>query len=479
MLVPVYDIVNCGPRHRFSANGKIVHNCDFLNVQNLPNKRVSRMREAFRAPSGQHIVVVDSSQIELRMNMWFCGQHDKLELLRSGGDIYKAEAASQFNIDETDVNSQQRQYGKIIQLGCLAEGTQVLTHLGLVPIEDVTPSHMVWDGVEWVHHDGVIYKGYKEVITYDGLTATPDHKVWTEGHRDPISIGRAASEMERLTRTGRGRTPLRLLGGEEQSVHSRKRRSVYTLPMRLWDRTIRKLGNTFPERIKPEATKAQVFDILNAGPRNRFTANGRLVSNCGYRMGAKVFRQFCAAGPLGCDPIYLSDEEAWRNIYTYRQGNANVAAMWKTLDKAIYSMAMANNEFPLPEVPILTFGPGYIVLPSGRRLKYPNLSHTEAGWVFEIPSLGKKRNYRFLHGGTLLENIIQAMARDVVFYQELEIAKKYRTVATTHDEVLFLAPIEDAEEALAFAIDVFSVTPEWAPGLPLSAEGAHAPHYCK
>lgn len=444
MLVPVYDIVNCGPRHRFSANGKIVHNCDFVNVQNLPSKRASRMREAFRAPEGMNIVVVDSSQIELRLNMWFCGQADKLELLRSGGDIYKAEAANQFGIIEADVSSQQRQYGKIIQLGCLAEGTQVLTHLGLVPIEDITPSHRVWDGVEWVHHDGVIYKGYREVITYDGLTATPDHKVWTEGHRDPIPFGRAASELKRLTRSGEFA-----------------------------------LGNTFSERIEPEARKAHVFDILNAGPRNRFTANGRLVSNCGYRMGAEVFRRFCAAGPLGCAPIYLTEEEAWRNIYTYRQGNDQVAAMWKLLDRTISIMAGTEQAVSVPGVPSVKFGSEYLLLPSGRRLNYPGLFRTDSGWVYQIPSLSRKPTYKFLHGGSLLENIIQALARDIVFYQELIIAERYRTVATTHDEVLFLVPTEESEEALAFAIDVFSQSPDWAPDLPLSAEGAYAPYYCK
>ena len=61
---------------------------------------------------------------------------------------------------------------------CLAEGTLILTNVGLVPIENVTKDMLLWDGVEYVHHDGVIYKGEQNVISYAGITATPDHKVY-------------------------------------------------------------------------------------------------------------------------------------------------------------------------------------------------------------------------------------------------------------------------------------------------------------
>lgn len=86
---------------------------------------------------------------------------------------------------------------------CIAEGELVLTHLGLVPIEQVTRDHLVWDGVEWVKHDGVVCQGEKEVITYNGLTATPDHKVWlTNGEK--VEFEYAASNSLPLATTGRG-----------------------------------------------------------------------------------------------------------------------------------------------------------------------------------------------------------------------------------------------------------------------------------
>lgn len=66
---------------------------------------------------------------------------------------------------------------------CLAEGTPVLvkTDRGSIyekPIEKVSEDDLVWDGIEWVAHEGVVYSGDKEVITWDGITATPSHYVF-------------------------------------------------------------------------------------------------------------------------------------------------------------------------------------------------------------------------------------------------------------------------------------------------------------
>jgi DNA polymerase I-like protein with 3'-5' exonuclease and polymerase domains len=118
---------------------------------------------------------------------------------------------------------------------CIAEGQLVLTHKGLVPIEKITLDHLVWDGVEWVEHEGLVYQGIKEVITHDGLTATPDHVVWV-GERRAVPFGSAASGLEKLLRTGAGERPIRILdlgvSGDPKTweAHLRKR------ALRLWQR---------------------------------------------------------------------------------------------------------------------------------------------------------------------------------------------------------------------------------------------------
>jgi len=108
------------------------------------------------------------------------------------------------------INGELRQKGKVAELACIAEGSLVLTDAGLVPIECVTTEMKVWDGEDWVEHDGVIYKGEREVITYEGLTATPDHPVWIEGQSEPVYFGIAASIGAHLLQTGDGWRSVRM-----------------------------------------------------------------------------------------------------------------------------------------------------------------------------------------------------------------------------------------------------------------------------
>ena len=66
---------------------------------------------------------------------------------------------------------------------CIAEGTPILVRgsNGSIlekSIENVLLSDMVWDGCEWVNHEGVVCSGDKEVITWDGITATAEHVVY-------------------------------------------------------------------------------------------------------------------------------------------------------------------------------------------------------------------------------------------------------------------------------------------------------------
>lgn len=113
-------------------------------------------------------------------------------------------------VEKHGVNGHLRQKGKIAELACIAEGQLVLTDVGLVPIEKVTTKHKLWDGENWVSHEGVIYKGENEVITYDGLTATKEHFVWVEGQSEPIQFGKAAACGAHIIQTGNGGAAIRL-----------------------------------------------------------------------------------------------------------------------------------------------------------------------------------------------------------------------------------------------------------------------------
>lgn len=108
--------------HRPSGGGGI-------NMQNL--NRGSKLRLAIRAPEGKLLIVVDLSQIELRVNMWYSGQIDIVELLTPGqyvwtetgvewvgADLYKQAAAKAYKIAIEEVIKTQRDFHKVVQLGC-------------------------------------------------------------------------------------------------------------------------------------------------------------------------------------------------------------------------------------------------------------------------------------------------------------------------------------------------------------------------
>jgi DNA polymerase family A len=67
--------------------------------------------------------------------------------------------------------------GKLAE-NCLAADTEVLTEKrGWVRLDSVVADDRVWDGVEWVNHDGLVAQGERETIDFGGVRMTPDHKV--------------------------------------------------------------------------------------------------------------------------------------------------------------------------------------------------------------------------------------------------------------------------------------------------------------
>lgn len=115
MLVPVYDIQNCGPRHRFVANGKLVHNSDSVNMQNLP--RTSPLKNAICAPDGWAMIDSDSSQIEARTLAWLAGQDDLVGAFEKGEDVYKIMASAIYGKPEDEITKGERFVGKATILG--------------------------------------------------------------------------------------------------------------------------------------------------------------------------------------------------------------------------------------------------------------------------------------------------------------------------------------------------------------------------
>lgn len=129
----------------------------------------------------------------LRLQQWV-EEHEVENLENTNQVSYEEFISYLYSDDETLAKAMKSIRGSA--KACISEGSQVLTNRGLISIESVLASDKVWDGIEWVEHEGVIYNGEKEVIHYDGITATSDHEVFLEDGRK-IQIGIAAYEQER------------------------------------------------------------------------------------------------------------------------------------------------------------------------------------------------------------------------------------------------------------------------------------------
>ena len=148
---------------------------DKVNLQNLP--RGSAIKAAILAPDGQMMIDSDSSQIEARTLAWLAEQEDLVATFENGEDVYKKMAAAIYGKEEEDITKDERFVGKTTILGCIGAGTQVLCDSGWKPIEQVTITDKLWDGKEWVCHQGLLTKGLKQTLNLCGVWLTPDHKV--------------------------------------------------------------------------------------------------------------------------------------------------------------------------------------------------------------------------------------------------------------------------------------------------------------
>jgi DNA polymerase len=420
---------------------------------NTPNILSELIRTAFVPKDGCRFIVADFSAIEARVLAWLAGEKWRLNVFASHGKIYEAAAARIFNvpIEEVTKGSPLRQRGKISELACIAEGELVLTDRGLVPIEDITLGHQLWDGEEWVTHDGAIYKGIREVITYGGLTATEDHLVWVEGKSEPVRFTEATASSSYLIQTGNGRYPI-------------------------WMSENNQLKKT--QKLEVNTSKVRVYDIRNAGKNNRFTVSNVLVHNCGYGGGVGALKA------MGAVEMGVDESELQGLITNWRNANPNITKFWWEIDAAALKAVKERTATVVGKIKIhYESGIMFITLPSGRKLSYikPRIEPNKFGRdgiTYEGIGTAKKWDRIETYGPKLVENIVQAASRDLLAESMLNIERAgYRIVMHCHDEIIVEVPIGFG--SIQDVCNIMEVAPSWIDNLPLRVDGFECEWYKK
>ena len=571
-------------------------------------------------------VVCDYSSIEPRVLAWLAGEQWMIDAFNNNEDIYVATAERMGGLE----HGFDRQKGKVATLACLPGSSLILTNRGLVPLRNVRISDKVWDGSRFTRHGGVVYRGRKRVMTYDGLTATPDHLTWARSLGAPrlVRLEDAAASGSRLVQSGSGRSPLRVGGdpdsgasihqglarpdgahplywlrshavdelhesedgevermlalqpspeapsetgssadssetavhqpqrpglrplrragyhlrlrfghrsgsvdpGEpgalsrrtrtrscgqqprvrswkpavghpgseygEQKVHSTGRVPSRRVAVREEHRPTQALRRLFERRNLPASrvgceTEAQglaadpaavdVYDIRNAGPQHRYTADGVLVHNCGYRGGVGAM---LAMGGRHVLPPSASEDEVRKRLKeivdAWRAQSPAVRRFWSQLERILGTGGGVDTGLVSIEV---KGQDRYVWLPSKRPIVYRGLTRrwrqpldvdgTPLGPARLVPHVlntgGDRARvpYKPLHGGIITENIVQAVARDILVQALRNLEEAGWSVVThIHDEVVCEIPQDKRDlseaELVTEVSEIMCRPPSWA-----------------
>lgn len=208
----------------------------------------------------------------------------------------------------------------------------------------------------------------------------------------------------------------------------------------------------------------------NEHPERRFVGKTAILG-LGFGMGAKKFES-----TLKIKNITLEPGEAQKVVATYRASYPHIVNYWKVaeslLNSCMSSTAMGNRSGPI------YVGYKRLVLPNNLAIRYKDLHFSQKeGWRYR-----KRKNWVNIYGGSITENIVQALSRIIITDAMLEIERKfpeYRIVLTVHDEIVVVAKDKKPTTILNNIIDIMCQPPEWCESLPLAAEGGYAQSYSK
>ena len=199
---------------------------------------------------------------------------------------------------------------------------------------------------------------------------------------------------------------------------------------------------------------------------------------CGYQGGVGALKA------MGGEKLGLGEDEMASIVDAWRKANPRIAQMWWDVNRAALEAIKNGTSQMVGRIRVYQkLGALVIALPSGRELIYPSPRVGEnrfGGESITFMGLGLNRKWGRIetYGGKLVENIVQATARDVLAHSMATLeAAGYPTVMHVHDEVITEVPY--GRGSVDELCSLMSRGPRWSKGLPLAAEGFESTYYKK
>lgn len=239
-----------------------------------------------------------------------------------------------------------------------------------------------------------------------------------------------------------------------------------------------------------EASASQMFGvpiekIKKGNPEYALRQKGKVAELAlGYQGGPGALK---AMGALN---MGLTEEELPGIVRMWRDSNKNITGLWWAIGSTAIEVVegggrKAVNGIIFEKEGDLSNGLDFltVLLPSGRKLYYVNPGTRLNSWDSKVitymaqnQTTGKWETAE-TYGGKLVENIVQAIARDCLAVSIKRLTeKKFKIVMHIHDEVVIEAPMETTVDEVC---EIMGQEIEWAKGLLLRADGFETMYYKK
>lgn len=210
------------------------------------------------------------------------------------------------------------------------------------------------------------------------------------------------------------------------------------------------------------ASKVYGFEVSKEFPTERFVGK-TCVLGLGYGTGAAKLRHTLATQPPGAD---IELEESERIVRLYRDSNYRIVDLWGECNQTLRDLcAGVGKPYYLGKHKCVIVCDEGLKLPNGMYIRYKNLRADGRGHVYS-----SRKGPVNIWGGTMVENVVQALARIIVGEQMRWISKQYRVALTVHDAAVLVVPETELSTAKEYVELCMSTPPAWAKGLPVACE---------